>query len=487
MDEQTKVLQKAKQGDRKAFDALMRATARELFWYCRRLTGNETDADDLLQEVYLTAWQKLSQFQEEGSFSAWLRTVARRKWYNCLRKEQPTPAEQTEELPEDELCGPEYLTEQKLLGEALLRAMDEALSEIQRMTVLLYYYDQKNISQIASEMGCSEGTVRSRLYYARQKLREAMEKKGYQLSGSIPLLVPVLRESAAKAGLPRVIPGSVGGTDGHFVGRAAARSVRAKLLAGAGILVIGGGGVLAYHSLHKPPTSPRSDFEASNEMTVPAGSLPVPTIPPTLPPETVPETETAPVEMQSGGDLVVYSFLTGRFDIGIPENYSFSDKFLLDRTTGPGQFGHDRTCVLRSTADELARVYPDDGSGDCILIGVGSSAEEQYPMEETLQSQFDSVSLTETQELEYPVNMTTYLSNVPLTASAQRTAFTAELDGKSCNGFAIRSQLMLGETPETSILIFCDHSGTRAEEFAEIEASLTYIRGSTTMDDLRGQ
>ena len=205
MKDITEYLADARRGDRDAFRAIHAQTARELGWYCRRLTGNPQDAEDLMQETYLTAWQKLGQFGT-GSFPAWLRTIARNTWLNRIRHEKPelSAGEIPEEIPEDELLSPAHLAEQKLVGELIVQVMEEALSPEHRMTVLLFYYDEKTIPEIAAEMGCSAGTVKSRLHYARRKLRERLEERGIMLASGVPLLGRALQESARMAPVPAV-------------------------------------------------------------------------------------------------------------------------------------------------------------------------------------------------------------------------------------------------------------------------------------------
>ena len=93
---------------------------------------NDFDAQDLMQEVYLMAWEKLPQFAG-GNFTAWLRTIAHHTFVNRLRKYRLELL--TEELPdmppEDELLGPVHITEQRALRRLLLQTIDSGLSPVQ--------------------------------------------------------------------------------------------------------------------------------------------------------------------------------------------------------------------------------------------------------------------------------------------------------------------------------------------------------------------
>lgn len=192
-----KLIDKAKLGNTKAFEKLYRLTSKETYWYCKRLCGNDLDSEDLLQEVYLTAWQKLGQFRGDN-FKAWLRSIAHNTFLGGLKKRVPEllGEEALENLEEDELLGPEHIAHQKQIRIILLKAIESELTPVQRMTVMMFYYDEMSVGEIASAMDCSEGTVKSRLYLARKKLRDKFEKSGNTLLSGIPCIFPILRYEA---------------------------------------------------------------------------------------------------------------------------------------------------------------------------------------------------------------------------------------------------------------------------------------------------
>ncbi len=192
-----KLVDKAKLGNVRAFEKLYRMTSKEIYWYCRRLCGNDLDSEDLLQEVYLTAWQKVEQYKGIN-FKAWLRSIAHNTFLNQLKKhnEELFNEEVFENIKEDELLGPANIAEQKHIRTILLKAIESELTSIQRMTVMMFYYDEMSVGEIASVMECSEGTVKSRLYLARKKLRDKLEKSGNTLLSCIPCILPILRYEA---------------------------------------------------------------------------------------------------------------------------------------------------------------------------------------------------------------------------------------------------------------------------------------------------
>ncbi len=153
-----------------------------------------------MQEVYLTAWVKLPQYAGIN-FPAWLRSIAHNAFLNRLKKyrlEQLTE-QIPDTAPEDELLGPVHIAERRELRRLMLRPIDNALSSVQRMTVLLYYYDELTVGEIAGRMECTEGTVKSRLYLARRMLRESLGTSAETLLSGVPCVMPMLRYDAGNA------------------------------------------------------------------------------------------------------------------------------------------------------------------------------------------------------------------------------------------------------------------------------------------------
>ena len=161
--------------DKNNFSDLYSASQKDLYKYCRSLCGNDADAQDLMQQTYLKALKSLEKLNDEN-LPAWLRSVARNIFLDNLRKSRYS-AEELTEIP-DNSNNPEFIAEKRDIGRILLKALKDCLSPVQRMTVILYYYDEKSVSEIARIMQCSVGTVESRLYYARKKLREELKKFG---------------------------------------------------------------------------------------------------------------------------------------------------------------------------------------------------------------------------------------------------------------------------------------------------------------------
>ena len=250
------LIKDAQRRDPHAFEQLYRICARETGWYCKRLCGNEFDAQDLLQEVWLTAWQKLPQYAGIN-FPAWLRSIAHNTFLNKLKKyrlEQLTE-ELPDTAPEDELLGPVHITEQRMMRRLLLRTIDRELTPVQRMTVLLYYYDELSVGEIARRMECSEGTAKSRLNLARRHLREAMGQSANTFLTGVPCVLPALRYEADHAGrmplfyLRRILP--------HIPGRSAVLAMQAAGIGAAAAVTVTGTAFV----LQTQPATPGTETE----------------------------------------------------------------------------------------------------------------------------------------------------------------------------------------------------------------------------------
>ena len=170
------LIEKARNGDKDAFLEVYSSNRKNLYKYCRNLCGNDADAQDLMQQTYLRAWLKIPGMKSEN-ISSWLRSVARSIFLNNLKKSNEYFIEEYPEIP-DNSQNPEFITEKRDMCRILLKALKDCLSPVQRMTIILYYYDEKSVSEIANIMQVSENTVKSRLFNARKKLREELKKFG---------------------------------------------------------------------------------------------------------------------------------------------------------------------------------------------------------------------------------------------------------------------------------------------------------------------
>jgi RNA polymerase sigma-70 factor (ECF subfamily) len=176
-DELAELVAAAKAGDRKAFDALVRATYAHAYTVAFRLTGNEEDARDVVQDAYLRAYRGLKRFRGDSSFSTWLYRITA----NCASTQLGRRSRHRhEELDDDAPLAderPEIDPELRASAESDRERVSAALlalpPRLRAVVVLRDVYDLPH-EAIAEELGISEAAAKVRLHRARRKLRERL-------------------------------------------------------------------------------------------------------------------------------------------------------------------------------------------------------------------------------------------------------------------------------------------------------------------------
>src|SRR5438874_8138331 len=174
-----KLVRAAQKGDMVAFEELVARHRDKIYARAFSMMRNEDDAVDLSQEAWVKGWQRLKQFQGESSFSTWLTRIVINLCLDQLRKHKRQRTESIEAMNE-ETGGVErqmpVVTVNPTAGlerAELRRRIDQALGQLSyehRTVLILHEFEEMEYKQIAATMGCSIGTVMSRLFYARRKL-----------------------------------------------------------------------------------------------------------------------------------------------------------------------------------------------------------------------------------------------------------------------------------------------------------------------------
>jgi RNA polymerase sigma-70 factor (ECF subfamily) len=169
-------------GDRTALEDLFQRYRGLAYRVAHRLLGNEADALDAVQEGFIKALQHLQGFQHRSTFKTWLLRVVSNASLDLGRQRGRREAQSLEMLGKGEHDGQEPLTvEDPALGlhrRDLRKLIDLALAQLpeaQRHTFVLHAEAELSYREVAETLGISIGTVMSRLYYARQKLRVHLE------------------------------------------------------------------------------------------------------------------------------------------------------------------------------------------------------------------------------------------------------------------------------------------------------------------------
>jgi RNA polymerase sigma-70 factor (ECF subfamily) len=164
-------------GEPAAFAELVRELERPLLYYATKLLGDEDRAFDVLQEVWLTAFRTVGRLEEPGALRAWLYRIAHGLVVDRIRQDvshQRVEAARAEAVPE---AGPEPSFDAADAA-AVHRALD-ALDARHREVLVLHFLEDMPLGDIASVLGCPEGTVKSRIFHAKRALKEILERGGY--------------------------------------------------------------------------------------------------------------------------------------------------------------------------------------------------------------------------------------------------------------------------------------------------------------------
>ena len=168
----------AKNGNKKAFDKLYELTHNDVWYNCLSLLKDEENAKDIMQETYITAFLKLDTLNDEQKFCGWIISIAVNKCKNKLKGKVEYRIDDEVLITEaetDELMLPEEYITKTEKRKVLLQIMEDTLSFNQYQTVLMFYFDEMSISEIAQGLEISEGTVKSRLNSSRAKMKTAIE------------------------------------------------------------------------------------------------------------------------------------------------------------------------------------------------------------------------------------------------------------------------------------------------------------------------
>ncbi len=165
----------AREGDREAFEHLVRATQADTYTLAMRLTGNEEDARDVVQETYLRAFRGLARFRGDAQFTTWLYRITA----NCASNQLGKRMKHRHDALEDDVVVADERRENDPVDRADLGMLREDLAEALRalppklrsVVVLRDIYDLPHES-IAAELGISETAAKVRLHRARKLLRE---------------------------------------------------------------------------------------------------------------------------------------------------------------------------------------------------------------------------------------------------------------------------------------------------------------------------
>lgn len=264
-DDIKKLVLQAAQGNKAAFGALYEETGRTVYFSCLKLLGDPQLAEDITQETYLTALQKLGTLAQPENFPAWVNRIGINLCKMHFRNNaapEDNSEEIIEEIPDEGLIPEEYVSNDAK-RKIIMDIIDTVLTEEQRRSVILYYFDMLTVPEISEVMNCTTGTVTSRLSAARKKIKEAVliyeENNNDRLHAAVPVFIlsKLLNKEASNTVLPKLtvftgsasaanaVPDSVTSTKTISGGKIMFSTVKAKVIAGVCAAAVVGGGITA--------------------------------------------------------------------------------------------------------------------------------------------------------------------------------------------------------------------------------------------------
>ena len=192
-DQYAVLVKKFKSGDESAFTEIYENSKKMVYVTCFGILNNEQDAEDAMQETYITVYEKIGTLDAENTFVTWIKTIAANKARDKFRAKKNESSYDdvvgSEELIEgdDNLENlPDTLIMEKDKRDTFYKIIRNELSDEQFQTTLLYYYDELPVSQIAQIMNCPENTIKSKLRLARVKIKAGIEE--YEKKNNISIL-----------------------------------------------------------------------------------------------------------------------------------------------------------------------------------------------------------------------------------------------------------------------------------------------------------
>lgn len=438
----------AQNGDSDALNELFNAFYNDVYYFALKTVKDDDLACDITQETFVEIINTIGDLQEPAAFVKWMKQITYHQCTRYFKKKKDVLVDEDEEgntvfdtLAEDKTeFIPDEALDQQDFRDTILAMLDE-LSEEQRSATMLYYYDELSVKQIAEIQNVSEGTVKSRLNYARKSIKNSVEtyekKNGVKLhcAGVLPLLLWLLSQTGKEtmpAAAAQTVAGGVTAATGVTVAasaggaavatatataavtttaataaagaglaaKIAALPVVTKVVAGivAGSLVLGGVGMAVITEDKPEPTiqnttAPSSAAPTQTETSLPSTeeTLPsettVPTTETTLPPETTSPT-TGPEQTQSTAALYyvaegyTYTTADGRvLSVGdsMPETPAVGDTYANDIYTY--RYGSSMTAEY-DNFENLTRLYWLDRGSSGWAVSASDMTQNTYPAPE---------------------------------------------------------------------------------------------------------
>ncbi|WP_303160218.1 sigma-70 family RNA polymerase sigma factor [uncultured Ruminococcus sp.] len=244
----TETVEKVKQGDQQAKEVLYTETCQHMFFLAKSIVKSDEEAMDIIHDSYICVFQKLDNIKNAAGFKSYLRTTVVNRCKNYLSKKKPLylsdMTEDGEDFELEDIDGeiPDELLENKDVIECVRRVV-ESLPEEQRMCVILRYYDEMSLQEIADTLEVSLGTVKSRLSRANKKMRDEIERLEKEENKKFRCIIPFFWLRAGLEGMenetdvPKALEVKL---FGKSIKRGVSKMARNIIVAAAALAIAGG-------------------------------------------------------------------------------------------------------------------------------------------------------------------------------------------------------------------------------------------------------
>lgn len=175
------VLARARQGDSEAFRALVERHSRSVFRLAYRMTGNEQDAEDVVQESFLRAYKQLGRFKSRANFGTWLYRIVANCSVDLMRAKQARhdqsrsdSLDAVDRMPATDRPGPERMATSAEIERCVRHAL-AGLSPLERAAFTLRHYEGRSIDEISRTLGLGTSAAKHSVFRAVKKLRAALD------------------------------------------------------------------------------------------------------------------------------------------------------------------------------------------------------------------------------------------------------------------------------------------------------------------------
>ncbi len=236
----------AQTGDKEAIEKLYRQYRGRIWFFVRKNVSSQAAAEDIVSDTFLTAIEKLPDLHRPDSFGSWLYSIAYRKCTDYLNSEsEKAHFDSCEELDrtvenaafsEPVMIPSDYIENEET--KQLLREAIDSLKPETRSAIIMYYFEELSVAEVAKALGLKENTAKQRLYAARKKLAAKLKKLSKNTSALCAVPIGAVINAALESSRAAVSTGTASVAAAGFSVRLAAVGVSAALAVGMPIALL---------------------------------------------------------------------------------------------------------------------------------------------------------------------------------------------------------------------------------------------------------